>query len=255
MSIVNQKCNTSCKECIFAVYDGKTQIGCDLDRIDAYLKKGSDIVLEAYDNEKEFFVINNHKCRCFRNKYYAMNHPNENHKELVLKDIKTKFCVIIYANRDIDGVKSTLVNLKHHGYPIEEIVIILDKSEEPDKMDYITMLNELLHGVTWRVNVLQEVLDHYKTIDMILHHNKKHFDFFTYLNAYEHLPEGTLQKIEDKINKDINVASAVKVDDHGSYFTFYNFGLYNRMETPDKMYEFDRRLEEDQEWKKETICI
>ena len=255
MSIVNQKCNTSCKECIFAVYDDKTQIGCDLDRIDAYRDKGDNIVLEAYDDEKEFFVINNYKCRCFRNKYYAINRPNKNHKESVLKEIKTKFCFIIYANNYIEGVKTTLVNLKHHGYPIEEIVIILDKNEEQFKMDYITMASELLPGVTWRVNVLQQDIDHYKTIDMVLHHNKKHFDFFTYLNSCEGLPDGILQKIDDKLNKEINVASAIKVDYCGSYFTFYNFGLYNRMETPDKMYEFDKKLEEDDEWKQEMICI
>lgn len=252
---VNQKCNTSCKECIFAVYDYKTQIGCDLDRIEAYRKKGDDVVLEAYDNEKEFFVINNYKCSCFRNKYYALNRPNQNHKESVLNDIKTKFCIIIYANNDIDGVKSTLINLKHHGYPIEEIVIILDKNEEPDKMDYITMASELLPGITWRVNVLQQSLSHYKTIDMVLHHNKRHFNFFTHLNAYEHLPDGVLQKIDDIINKEINVASAIQVADHGSYFTFYNFALYNRIETPDRMYEFDRKIEGDQEWKKEMIYI
>ena len=255
MSVVNQKFHTSCKECIFAVYNELTQIGCDLDRIEEYKAKGSNIVLEAYDGEKEFFIINNNKCKCFRNKYYAINRPNENHKESVLQEIKTKFCFIIYANRDIDGVKSTLVNLKHHGYPIEEVVIVLDKYEEQYKTDYIVMISELLQGVTWRVNVLQQDLDHYKTMDMVLHHNKKKFDFFTCLNAYESLPEGTLQKIDDKLNKEINVASAVKVDDCGSYFTFYNFALYNRIETPDRMYEFDRKLDEDQEWKKEMISI
>lgn len=255
MSIVNQKFHTSCKECIFAVYDGITQIGCDLDRIESYRNKGDGVVIEAYDEEKEFFIINNNKCKCFRNKYYAINRPNQNHKESVLQEIKTRFCIIVYANRDIDGVKSTLVNIKHHGYPVEEVVIVLDRTEEQNKADYIVMISELLQGVTWRVNVLQQDLDHYKTMDMVLHHNKKPFDFFVYLNAYEHLPEGVLQKIEDRLNKDINVASAIQVADCGSYFTFYNFALYNRIETPDRMYEFDRKLDEDQEWKREIIYI
>lgn len=44
---------TSCKHCVFAIYDNKTQTGCEADRI----KKFDDII-EAYDNDREFYVIN-----------------------------------------------------------------------------------------------------------------------------------------------------------------------------------------------------
>lgn len=45
---------TSCKECIFAIYNGNTQTGCEDNRISKF---ESDVVA-AYDNDKEFFVIN-----------------------------------------------------------------------------------------------------------------------------------------------------------------------------------------------------
>lgn len=48
---VNQ---TSCKDCIFALYDGTTQVGCEDNRIEKF----EDDIVEAYDNDKEFFVIN-----------------------------------------------------------------------------------------------------------------------------------------------------------------------------------------------------
>lgn len=43
----------NCKNCIFAIYDNITQIGCQADRI----SKFGESVIEAYDNEKEFYIL------------------------------------------------------------------------------------------------------------------------------------------------------------------------------------------------------
>lgn len=45
---------TSCKGCKFAVYDEKTQTGCRADQIKRF---GKENIIEAYDNESEFYVI------------------------------------------------------------------------------------------------------------------------------------------------------------------------------------------------------
>lgn len=58
----DRKLQTSCKNCTFAVYDNLTQIGCVADRISKYEK---DDIIEAYDNEKEFYVINQF-CNLYR---------------------------------------------------------------------------------------------------------------------------------------------------------------------------------------------
>jgi hypothetical protein len=58
-----EKCRTSCKECIFAEYDGITQIGCSANRLSAF---SEDLIIPAYDEEKEFFVINRF-CNLYRN--------------------------------------------------------------------------------------------------------------------------------------------------------------------------------------------
>ena len=50
--------HTSCKDCIFADYDheNETQIGCEFNnRTEAYAKL--DCLVEAEDEEKEFFVV------------------------------------------------------------------------------------------------------------------------------------------------------------------------------------------------------
>lgn len=57
--------HTPCKDCVFAIYDGITQNGCHLSYIDKYRNKGAEI-LEVYDDEKEFYVINDKKCLGYR---------------------------------------------------------------------------------------------------------------------------------------------------------------------------------------------
>lgn len=45
---------TSCKDCKFAIYNEKTQTGCQADQIERF---GKENVIEAYDDDEEFYVI------------------------------------------------------------------------------------------------------------------------------------------------------------------------------------------------------
>jgi hypothetical protein len=62
----NSKIKTSCKNCAFAVYDGKTQTNCLHKRIEKF---GEELV-EAYDDDAEFYVINRF-CNYYRNKAWG----------------------------------------------------------------------------------------------------------------------------------------------------------------------------------------
>lgn len=58
--------HTPCKNCTFAVYEGKTQTGCAAGRLDNFRRKGVEI-LEVFDAEGfEFFVVNKHRCNYHR---------------------------------------------------------------------------------------------------------------------------------------------------------------------------------------------
>lgn len=54
---------TSCKNCCFAIYENITQTGCELGRVDRF--RSVNKVVEAYDNDKEFYVIQDF-CNCYR---------------------------------------------------------------------------------------------------------------------------------------------------------------------------------------------
>lgn len=64
--------HTSCKKCVFADYNDNTQIGCMLGLIEKLNQKNIEII-EVYDNEKEFFVVNNKKCVGYKEEIYFEN--------------------------------------------------------------------------------------------------------------------------------------------------------------------------------------
>lgn len=81
------KVHTACKDCAFSVYEGITQTGCALDYISKYKEKGTE-VLEVYDNDKEFYVLNDKKCLGYReNKWFTQY----NLEHAPLEDKITKF--------------------------------------------------------------------------------------------------------------------------------------------------------------------
>ena len=53
--------HTSCKDCVFAIYEDQTQTDCSMGMIEQYKAKNCEII-EAYDDDKEFYIINKRKC-------------------------------------------------------------------------------------------------------------------------------------------------------------------------------------------------
>lgn len=58
--------HTPCKKCSFAIYEDKTQTDCALNYLDAFRQMDGVQVLEVYDNDQEFYVVNNKKCIGYR---------------------------------------------------------------------------------------------------------------------------------------------------------------------------------------------
>lgn len=67
--------HTTCKKCVFAEYKAKTQTGCSINYIDQY-KKNNVEILEAYDEENEFYIVNKKKCIGYREESYFRNKEN-----------------------------------------------------------------------------------------------------------------------------------------------------------------------------------
>jgi endogenous inhibitor of DNA gyrase (YacG/DUF329 family) len=110
---------TNCKTCQCAIYENKTQKGCSFKRI----QKFGDNVIEAYDDEKEFYIIKRF-CNYFRNQ-------NWNNGVLDLEKIKhessVSFDIIIdCSNLDTDiDTESVIQILSDMNYYANKVNITL----------------------------------------------------------------------------------------------------------------------------------
>lgn len=82
-----QLIRTSCCDCAFAVYDNNTQVDCKFDRI-----KKSENIIEAYNKDREFFVINR-LCNYYRDKAWGYS---ANDSQKVEQESATSFNILIY---------------------------------------------------------------------------------------------------------------------------------------------------------------
>lgn len=61
-----KKITDSCQFCAFAQYEDHSQVGCLASYLDKFKKLGSDVVVPAYNEAGDFFVINGYKCPAHR---------------------------------------------------------------------------------------------------------------------------------------------------------------------------------------------
>lgn len=100
------KIRTECKNCCFAEYDGKTQTGCAM----GVLEKIPENVVAVYDEEKEFFVINDKHCHFCRNQEWAEFHKDENLEHLARAQCQLKISYFVWYDEtsNVAALKATL---------------------------------------------------------------------------------------------------------------------------------------------------
>lgn len=95
---ISDTSHTSCKECIFAIYKNKTQIGC----LDNRIEKFKNNVVAAYDDDKEFYVINR-ACTLYRPETW---NGGEKNLQKAKEECEIKFDILINCdNINVDMLK------------------------------------------------------------------------------------------------------------------------------------------------------
>lgn len=171
--------HTPCKSCVFAKYDDKTQIDCYLNYIDVY-KNNNVEILEAYDNEKEFFVINNKKCIGYReNKWFdkrGMAHSSLDEK--IAKYYETNYAhylaVVDLKNMNLSQLNTILADLATCSIKPQKIIIIRYKNDNKI-FGYKTIelaLKEFNIGCQWRIQtMLEDNMDYNYILNDIIKNN------------------------------------------------------------------------------------
>jgi hypothetical protein len=182
LSNVIKPIHTCCKNCVFSKYENTTQIGCELNFIEKYKTLGSEI-LEAYDEDLEFYVINNKKCLGYREDSYfkKRNMDKVDIKEKIDYFYKTNtinYLLVInlkYFNEtSFDLLKNEIKNL-----PIgPKKVIFIRYSNQAPAFEYNVVqkfLQETSLGCEWRLQtMLSSDLNDTEILHNIINLNKKY---------------------------------------------------------------------------------
>lgn len=209
---------TVCKECVWAEYEGKTQVDCKLGRLAKFRTQGT-LVAEVYDDDKEFFVIENRVCNACRNSNWAAKTlydytgpESTNELYLVTKlgeEIRIKQDVFVHITTDstYGQIRDILLQLEPHKDFIENLIVLLNgETTSPSE------IRPLLSGFNWSIKKVCELnatLE--RAVSIFL--GKTNTLFYTVVFPGQTLPENLLEKVDYAINSGLKVFNYVVVEE------------------------------------------
>ena len=197
---------TSCRDCVFAEYDGKTQKGCKLGRINKFMERGTDVA-ECYDNEKEFFVVIDRYCTACRDHNWGKQHKTDIWEDLVREQIETKmeFYIIVPEGVSIEEVEYTVSQaIKNTIKPSKIHLIRHPKSSiKPSKL--VSWLRNYMDGtgIQWEAHMIP--LSEGTETGVIIDHavKEKGSQFFATFLAGRDIPAHFVERVNHLLNEEL----------------------------------------------------
>ncbi len=194
----------SCKECVFAVYDSKTQTECSLGRIEKYRKRKVGKVIEAYDNDKEFFILENIQCNAHRVPEWSKTHQRHE----IFAEMRTGVLIYVYmtAKSTYEQLVKTLKSIQTQSYNKYKLVV---RSQTSDKLQIPKYLKD---HITSDNVVVDYNLDLEQTFGEELNNSvERHSEqYYVVLNAGYVMPPGFLHNFDCMINQDVKPIGMIK---------------------------------------------
>tara|TARA_R110000796_G_scaffold34727_5_gene89462 strand:+ start:1742 stop:2584 length:843 start_codon:yes stop_codon:yes gene_type:complete len=198
-----EQLHTSCRECIFSVKEGQTQVGCEFDRINLYKENGSN-VLEAYDEfDNEFFIINNRYCLYQRTEEWAEKYPSHEIKNIVEKQVKPRYHAIVLSEKGdtLDNLGVTLDRLSSQYNPPS--ILTVCKSNDIDTQMMISFMSRYDGVFEWNVQqflAVEEEATVRQRIDFIIDRTKtKRFSLYIVFDSGFVVPEGFSEELQNAV--------------------------------------------------------
>ena len=189
--------HTACKLCIFAEYEDDLQVGCQAEMIGKYTEAGAEII-EVYDDEKKFYVLNNRRCMMQRLPLWAAEVPENERIERARKEGQIKYQVVISCkNGDYGSLANTVYSLIDQTVPPSHITVLSPDSAE--QMGALYLLQDC--GIPWKLSHTLEEASTMRWVDLLL--KSCSFPFIGIFNDGVDVPKDTFEKIDNYINDDL----------------------------------------------------
>jgi len=149
--------DTSCKACVFAEYDDMTQVGCSRGMLKKYKDVGANVV-EAYDEDREFMVIENRLCPFYRTKGWIDRIPEEDFdatvERMLALETRLSFHAIVFVeDHNIESVCSTIDSLYAQNNRPARVTVVRPRTSTIKPRDIRELFNEDC-GFKWRIENL-----------------------------------------------------------------------------------------------------
>jgi hypothetical protein len=163
------------------------------------MKKHGIEILEVFDDEKEFFVINNTKCMCWRyiNWPYADKSFEEQVNQITLESIVPHHTIVFANNKSID-ILNTIHSLYNQALKPTKITIVRKNNCTLLPSELANMFKDL--NIPWRIeNLMLEYSDE-EIIDTIV----PFVEALVYSVYYAGfiVPKDTLEQLNNKITNE-----------------------------------------------------
>jgi len=195
--------HTPCKSCVFAKYEDKTQTDCHLDYISKYRANGVEII-EAYDEDNEFFVINDKKCIGYReNKWFEKRNLGDASIEQKINKYKESnyahyIAVINLKELELDNLANICNNLNKCDIRPKKVVLIRYQNDKKNfhYRDIENIFSSTNIDYPWRIQTMLDTDMPYEYILYDIVKNNKNCRFVL-----------SIQQDTDSLNKLINTAN------------------------------------------------
>ncbi len=200
--------DTVCKTCIFAKYEGTTQMGCSMNMLDN-AKNAGVTVLECYDEEKEFYVMPEVQCMCMRPIGWVLNRPKDEWEDAVNKELEIPARAIVLMQIDTteQEIKRSIADLSDQILKPNDVTVI--RPHDNKLVTPLTLANALGTGGFnhWKVeNIMDRERLERNAINLVLH-TRTH-TYTACFRAGKQIPAGFFKTLNDKI-----------------IYHFFNFGI------------------------------
>ena len=219
---------TSCAACCFADYEGKTQVGCELGRIEKF-QEGGTRVIEAEDGEKEFYVVHR-MCNFYREEEWAEYWKDKEKRVKKENAVRVSFIVPVNEDDTLEGLQKTLLSIAMQEEFEAVKVITMNNSTNKDNFDIIHKLHEVFGSYAEQTSYLNKSEEGTTFVggSMV----EKSADFWTLLEAsfafavngyYAVFNCGTevssdfLKRINHAINENLKQVLMIEPFDEGSH--------------------------------------
>ena len=191
--------HTSCKDCIWAEYDEVTQIGCERKQLEKFLAHEVEVI-EVYDEEKEFYVVNNRRCKCHRTQAWrdAVAKSEWTEDDELEAEMDLQYQAVIFSNDSIEDLKTTVDSIsKQSVRPNHISVIIKNPLIKP------TSIRDVLDscGIPWKIKAVASAYSDNKALDeLIMFCNSS---FYSVFRAGCKVPNDTFEQLTKMVNDDL----------------------------------------------------